>query len=525
MSLFFHFNNSTEGGVQTIDIMLIAGQSNALGTTESPDTVASPSVANGSVNYHVATEVLQDPLADPTSNNTVGQSMLPALANEWYRLTGRAICGVNGAIGGSYLLAAGGPPNWSSSGTLRSDFYAWANEAKAEIEALPDDYILGDVYVIWVQGEAEIIGDNGTTITPTLYEADLESLADAFYTQFNGVFGSAYKGMWLAFPPIRYEDSTEPANQLVALTESGYAYCRAMKNAADDNANLNMAYEGPISYQSVGYASDNVHHDSRGQQEQGVCIAQRMAGVSSLPATPSSPYIASTLYTDTSESTKSSKTYSHTTSAGTDCLAVAVSAALVTGTSGDVYVYATFGGVEMARAGGAFTESVGQSAAAVLYINEEMYGSSLDGVTGDIVITTRPANPASTKTVNQIHATAIDATGVYRVDVIAGDNDITSATTASEPIKPFVGSMIINCTTAIFDNAGTSSATVTGLTEIQDLGLHNSVWAKTIQHSVSYGTLAADTELTPSIVFADSMQEIASINVALRPKIEGESVR
>jgi hypothetical protein len=237
------------GTPPTMDIVVLAGQSNAEGRGDD-GTQASPTSNAAHVVYNITTEDIDTPVADPISTGVVGQCMGPALANEWYTRSGNLVMLVEAALGSSTLVPYA-TSDWGSAGAnAYADFVTWTDEAVAKLDLYPNG-TLGGIYVIWSQGESEVVNHNGTTITPTIHETDLEQLATDAYTEFNGSYGSDYKGMYAVLMAPRYDDSTHRSMEIQSLVGLTNQYNDAIYNACQDNANITMAHEGSAGLWSV----------------------------------------------------------------------------------------------------------------------------------------------------------------------------------------------------------------------------------------------------------------------------------
>jgi len=506
------------------DIMHFKGQSNMVGTANDA-TIASPAMTDGnlSINYATNTNSLVFPLADPINNNTLGQSMVPAFANEWFAQTGNVICSVMSASGGSSLLPYASS-NWGTVGAVLAASKVNIDEAVDEL-ANHANYEVASIYDVWLQGETEVLNDNGTTITAANYQIALDDLADDAKTWYDANHAGLFQGTHAIVLSPRYEDSSEFAMQFVDMVLHNNEYNLAIVDAAAGTANLDIAYKGSGAYQGMGeadgWAYDNVHFGTRAVQEAGKVAAMTINNASATPVTPTSPYLGSTLFMDDSQSTKNTRTESATTEAGTTCLMVAVSGHQFATGSGQIHHTVTFDGVDMARGGSIESENVGEVGAGHFYLNDDLYGGSLAGVTGDVIVNT--VNVAgSAKTVNVINFAVISAKDCYRAERVQGNIDLASTTTASHTIEPLLGSMLINVTAANLDSATPTTAATANLTEIIDSAYTITGQSKTAQFTVSHGIVDAGNSVTPSVVFGATMDEIAPITVAMRGKQKGE---
>jgi len=299
------YGRALTGSPLLTDVMHFKGQSNCLGTAND-GTISSPTVNNRSINYKVDTNELSYPLADPINNNTLGQSMVPAFANEWVARTGRVVCSVMSASGGSSLLPYAWS-DWGTSGAILAASKTNINEAIDEL-AIHADYQVNAIYDVWQQGETEVINWDGAIINASNYQTALDDLADDAKTWYDANHPGLFQGTYAITLSPRYEDSTEVAMQYVDFTSNTNDINLAYLDAASGTANLNIAFRGTGAYQGLGeangWAYDNVHWGTRAVQEIGKLAAASISGNLSDPSTPSSPYLGSDLFMDDSQSTK-----------------------------------------------------------------------------------------------------------------------------------------------------------------------------------------------------------------------------
>jgi hypothetical protein len=506
------------------------GQSN----TESRATdghvspVTLPSTSR-SFNYNRATEEFDPiPLTDPVSGGQLGQSMVPAFVVELERLKDQPICCVMGAVGGTYLLPEASSDwgkNGSTDGGSRANLKTWVDEAIA-LMANHADYEFDALYVGGNQSEAEAAADNGSTIDSSLYSAARQNLAEDLNTYFTGLYGAKYKGMFDLLSPLRYEDSTHRAGQWSDMVMHAIEYNDATVDAGKNSPYMEVVYKRAPAFQSIGYASDNVHNDTRAQQLSGKMLARGMAGEITEPATPSSPFISSEIFMDETQSTKSSDTATITTAEGTECLFIVVTGHLFSNGSGQIHPDVTFDGVQMYCCGMAEVENttagqLAEVAAAIYFLHEDQYGASLSGVTGEIAFGTETIVDDNAKTVDVINAAAVYTQNVWWPDRYIG-SEVTATDTASHDVTPLLGSFLLNVTAANYDSATAATATVTGLTEIHNESFTIAASAQTAQITISWGVVDAETTQNVSTAFSGTMDAIVSITTAMPGKYDGE---
>lgn len=498
------------GGVpvsNTVDLFIVAGQSNALGIGTAAQSPAAPYGLwiNGS-NQPVQ-------LVDPLGNVNTGSSW-PAFSNEWAALKKRRSAFVYTAAVGSSLVAAG--TGWNPTGNLRAQAVTAANQAISVLNGHAT-YSLGDVYVLWLQGEQEAQTLNGTTITGATYEQALEDLATYFKAQIpsmvsmgvihiSGPAGSGGAGA-----------TQQTANHL------GYQEIRAAQTRAiADSAELISAYDGSYHFVGRGLSKDGTHYSQEGYNINGKMAAKGMHGsLGSLP-TVSNPFISASNYPRASYGFDSSRTVSHTTPAGTNFLIVALSHGWVDSAL-QAAPSVTFGGVAMRRA--VYTGTVSMAAptgtayASIFYIDEEIYGGSLDGVTANIVVTTSN---------NQM---TISFCAINARDVVLGDTESGAFPTAATPGAPDVSASVTTFSPSTLlvavasgaNKGGTSvlTASMSGVTELMDAGFTNGTNATCMCVGYSQQTSRLIGQ-SVGVTWSGNVTHRALAVAAFRPKYQGE---
>lgn len=481
--------------IEPLDLFVIVGQSNAEGRGDSSQSPSSP---NG--RYYDGSVI--GALADPVGGANTG-SMWPAFSNEWYSRTGRMPCFVEHATGDTGLLAAaGGPGNWSPSGSLRAAAAGGASAAVAAITGA-SDYLLGKVYFIWVQGERDAEQYNGTTITGALYEQALEDLADYFKSQVPQMvtMGVVQSGQYYGRPEYN---------------EGFWEIRAAQDRACADSPNLTMLYRGAYSFGPRGLQPGSDHHwYQSGYNMAGRCAARKLA-TGDAPAT-GTPLISVSAYPDADITANGTRTQSHTTSAGTRAVAVAVMAGRF-GAANTFTVSATFGGVAMkvTREQAANNSTPGARVhAVVFYIDEAGFGGPLSGITRDIVVTCSLAPQLVDLCVYDL------ADVVHEESRTAVKGNTTDADIAPSLISNDQG-IAISAVSAFAQTSAPLTAAVTGASEAMDHGLSNGTDRAVMGVSAYSYEAAPQYDKTITTTFSAGCSAIASVIAFFRHRYPGE---
>lgn len=165
-----------------IDVFLIAGQSNAEGRGLSSGSDAL-SVANG-VLYQYYNGSLTAKTSDPIGGANTGSAWI-AFSGTYNALTGRKICLVPSAVGGSAMAsgADSGNGNWDTTGSL----YATSNtNVTNALSALSlDGWDASFRGILWNQGERDAQAIDSLDITKSDYKNALQTMI----SNYKGVYG------------------------------------------------------------------------------------------------------------------------------------------------------------------------------------------------------------------------------------------------------------------------------------------------------------------------------------------------
>lgn len=485
------------GEPSPVDLFVIVGQSNADGRG---DSTLSPDAPHG---LYIVGTTISSPLADPVGGADTG-SMWPSFSNEWFVQTGRKSAFVEQGTGSSGLLPDANGGGWSPGGTLRATAVTAANDAIAAINA--SEHTLGQVYFVWVQGESDATFLNGTTVTGALYRQALIDLAAYFKAQVPtmatmGVV-QLHRGKQV---PVAW-DATQTNFNEIRL---------AQRTAVSDSDNLSSAFIGTHPFAVTGLMKDNLHYSQAGLNVAGPCAARGMSGTASPPSL-ASPFISASNYPDINLTAISSRTASHTAASGTTCLIVATSTQRnASGVDGGIT--ATFGGVAMrpvALDASVSASPAGAARSHIFYLTDADFGSSLSGVTGDIVV-------SASSTRNMISWCAINAKEVGVPDWISGASSAAGVSSLATPISSNGACLVVACVSTCANSATAVPTTFTGPNELMDTGLSNGTRATQI--AVGYSIHASElTSLTVDAAFGVACSQAALTVVAFRGRVAGE---
>ena len=151
-----------------VDIILFAGQSNSCGRAQLTDCVTSDDVimeisSDIAFSFNNTSSTTPVKIVEPISaNGTSGYGYIPAFINAYNATTGRKVCACYKSVGGvminkfvPYVLDdVTGEPT-STQGTYYKQMIQAIAHAKTNVEA--NGYKVGEVLMVWCQGESEAI--------------------------------------------------------------------------------------------------------------------------------------------------------------------------------------------------------------------------------------------------------------------------------------------------------------------------------------------------------------------------------
>ena len=242
-----------------MDVFLIAGQSNAVGYSGLNGRVLSPDpVSKTTYQYYQGnfTEV-SDEVGEPYSG-----SPWPSFAIRYNQLTGRKICFVQQAAGGSSQTAESDISfgNWAPGSSLFIAANTQLNTAMIAVNNAGFQPVFRGI--LWSQGESDAMVLNGaigtTDYTQAKYIAGFKAMLNAFRTMVDGPGPGT--------PVYIFKTGGE-------ITKSDVGY-RLIRDAQDSVANFEPMYNKivfteAISFIGRGMMEGNVHYSQAGYNEMG----------------------------------------------------------------------------------------------------------------------------------------------------------------------------------------------------------------------------------------------------------------
>lgn len=167
ISRFQHqYFKSAKDDTDAVDIAIFAGQSNSCGRATPEDIktandllIPCPIERGFSFNNKASTTPVQ--IVEPISaNGSSAYGYIPAFINSYNEVTGRKVCAVYQSTGGvmlnkfaPYVLDDTTGEETKTAGTYYSNIVNYVNHAKTNLES--NGYTVGDVFLVWCQGEAD----------------------------------------------------------------------------------------------------------------------------------------------------------------------------------------------------------------------------------------------------------------------------------------------------------------------------------------------------------------------------------
>lgn len=222
-----------------IDIFLIAGQSNAQGGCPVP--VASPKVTDGKVLqwYNGSITNANDPVGNATNN-----SAWPSFGQTYYELTGRPVCLVPCAKGGSQMYGGTCDQTWDTTGTL----YSASNSAVSAATSYLSTFGYTPLFqgILWSQGETDASNIHNATETVDQYKAALTTMI----ANYRGVYGAN-----MPFYIFR-----TGMNKDVAWDDGYDAIRNAQEEMAATDSNTHIVFRGAKRFRGLHYTEQGQYN-------------------------------------------------------------------------------------------------------------------------------------------------------------------------------------------------------------------------------------------------------------------------
>lgn len=257
-----------ESSLISVDVFLIAGQSNAVGEG---DKNVSPAV-NSETILQVYNKTIS-PAADPVGNALTG-SAWPAFGNEYNRICGRRIAFVPAAVGGSGLspYADVGTGHWAARTFMgQIDLLGMAVDQTRDALALlsASGYTPTLKGILWSQGENEAVRISSGI---DLAQADYEAMLSNVIARFRGNLGSD-----LPFYIFQTgtDTRTDAQGKIMFPDDPGYARIRAaQEHIAQNLPHTKIVFSGAVGFAKRGMLKDGIHYTQDGYNEMGLIGAR-----------------------------------------------------------------------------------------------------------------------------------------------------------------------------------------------------------------------------------------------------------
>lgn len=241
-------------------LFIVAGQSNAVGFCTPPYEKAE--YCGIYWDWKTGQTGLK-PLADPANASRETGSAWPAFAREFFGITGRKVCILSIAYGGSAVTNV-------STNTWAGDDSSLRKNAETQYAAMLNalveagvSYELGGL--LWIQGEAETTHIGNNVITAEDYKA---GTLDVF-SFFRKITGSDSLPVYMS--QIGYYSGAFSNENWM---RGHVAVQTAQEELAKENENVFMAFAGAKYFSKAGYMADSVHYSQRGYNTVGRAFAR-----------------------------------------------------------------------------------------------------------------------------------------------------------------------------------------------------------------------------------------------------------
>lgn len=242
-----------EGGNGEIDLLPVAGQSNAVGNSTNPSAAIVPTTGTAFQFYNNAISAAVEPIGN--SNG----SAWGAFAASYYKLTSRKVCFVPCAVNGSSMASAAqvGFGTWDTTGTLYATSVLRIDSALAALVAAGFNPVFKGI--LWCQGETDADGINGSLITEGVYSAAFAKLIKNYRLTYGN-------GISFNISRIGYR---------VGASRTGYAQVQNASVAlANPDSLINVTYWNAALFLVRGLMVDQYHYTQPGYNEMGRTMAE-----------------------------------------------------------------------------------------------------------------------------------------------------------------------------------------------------------------------------------------------------------
>ena len=189
ISRFHHqymINTDRDANDKIVDIAIFAGQSNSCGRATAddiatPEDMLIPCPLERGFSFNNVSSTAPVQIVEPISaNGSSAYGYIPAFINAYNEVTGRRVCAVYQSQGGvmlnkfaPYVLDSTTGEETGSAGTYYSNIVKFVRHAKTNLTA--NGYTVGDIFLVWCQGEADAAYLGNTNNYANAYEQTLDS--------------------------------------------------------------------------------------------------------------------------------------------------------------------------------------------------------------------------------------------------------------------------------------------------------------------------------------------------------------
>lgn len=243
-------------------LFIVAGQSNAMGQGGYP-SIEVADWAGTYWDWEDQKNKLLKPLRDPVYR-CKQKSAWPAFGKEFFAITGRKVCILNVAMGGSYVTDYGGTNTWYGEDSILRQQATTEYQAVTEALGTQDnDWVLGGM--LWIQGEAETYGVAMGTVTIQQYKTGTLDVFNFFRTL------TAMPTMPIYMSQIGYQVNRMDNEQRM---RGFHAIQNAQIELSQQNQNVHLVFAGAKYFARAGMMADQVHYDRKGYSEVGKAFAR-----------------------------------------------------------------------------------------------------------------------------------------------------------------------------------------------------------------------------------------------------------